>query len=103
VRVELHPEARLELRSAALWYDEQTTVSVTGSSPRSLPRWWYESIQLFPIWPGLLLVGKSARPVWIGFRIGRVPILESRALVLALAHASRRPLYWFYRLAADES
>lgn len=24
MRAELHPEARLELRSAALWYDEQT-------------------------------------------------------------------------------
>jgi len=52
VRLELHPEARAELRSAALWYDERrsglgdefiTEVSAAldriGDAPESYPAW----------------------------------------------------------------
>lgn len=56
MRLELHPEARAELRSAALWYDEQR--------------------------PGL------------GDEFEKH---EQHVLVLAIAHAKRRPLYWLTR------
>jgi hypothetical protein len=52
VRLELHPEARAELRSAALWYDEQrpglgdefiadvsATLEQIGGTPESYPAW----------------------------------------------------------------
>jgi hypothetical protein len=52
VRLELHPEARAELRSAALWYDEQrpglgdefiadvsATLDRIGGTPESYPAW----------------------------------------------------------------
>jgi hypothetical protein len=52
VRLELHPEARAELRSAALWYDEQrprlgdefiaevsATLDRIGEAPESYPAW----------------------------------------------------------------
>jgi hypothetical protein len=52
VRLELHPEARAGLRSAALWYDERrqglgdefiaevsATLNRTGDAPESYPPW----------------------------------------------------------------
>ena len=52
MRLELHPEARAELRSAALWYDEQrpglgdefiadvsATLDRIGGTPESYPAW----------------------------------------------------------------
>jgi hypothetical protein len=52
VRLELHPEARAELRRAALWYDEQrpglgdefiadvsATLDRIGGTPESYPVW----------------------------------------------------------------
>ena len=52
MRVELHPEARAELRSAALWYDERrpglgdefiagvlAALDRIGDAPESYPAW----------------------------------------------------------------
>ena len=52
MRLELHPEARAELRSAALWYDERrpglgdefiaevsASLNRVGDSPESYPAW----------------------------------------------------------------
>jgi len=52
VRLELHPEAQAELRSAALWYDERrpgldhefiaevsATLDRIGGAPESYPTW----------------------------------------------------------------
>ena len=52
MRLELHPEARSELRSAALWYDERrpglgdefiaevsATLDRIGDAPESYPPW----------------------------------------------------------------
>ena len=52
MRVDLHPEARLEFRSAALWYEERreglgeefiaavdAALLRIGKSPKSFPRW----------------------------------------------------------------
>ena len=79
MRAELHPEARLEIRSAALWYDEQTS----GAGDRFIAQ------------VTAALIGIEELPL-VAFEVQ-----ESRVLVLALAHARRRPLYWLHR-ATDE-
>ena len=101
MRLELHPEARAELRSAALWYDERRTglgdevvaeVSATldriGNAPES-----------YPAWPGTPTVDPLIRKA----TVQRFPYLiaferhEQHLLILAVAHAKRRPLYWLTR------
>jgi plasmid stabilization system protein ParE len=101
VRLELHPEARAELRSAALWYDERrsglgdefiTEVTATldriGGTPES-----------YPVWPRTRAAGPLIRKA----TIQRFPYViafekhEQHVLVLAVAHAKRRPLYWLMR------
>ena len=62
MRLELHPEARAELRSAAVWYNDQRKAT----------------IQRFPY-----VIAFEER--------------ERRVLLLAVAHAKRRPLYWLTR------
>jgi plasmid stabilization system protein ParE len=101
VRLELHPEAQAELRSAALWYDERRSglgdefvaeVSVAldriGNAPASFPAW--------PGTPGRIpLIRKTT--------VQRFPYViafeqhERHLLVLAVAHTRRRPLYWLTR------
>jgi toxin ParE1/3/4 len=101
VRVELHPEARAELRAAAIWYDERrprlgdefiaevsSTLHKIGESPAS-----------FQIWPGTSAAPLSIRraiinrfPYAIAFEVH-----SDHALVLAIAHTKRRPLYWLTR------
>jgi plasmid stabilization system protein ParE len=54
VRLELHPEARAELRSAALWYEERrpglgdefiSEISASLDRVRDTP-------ESYPVWPG---------------------------------------------------
>ena len=101
MRLELHPEARAELRSAALWYDERRSglgdefiaeVSAAldriGDAPES-----------YPAWPGT----PAADPLIRKATVQRFPYLiafekhQQHLLVLAVAHAKRRPLYWLTR------
>jgi hypothetical protein len=101
VRVELHPEALAELRTAAIWYDEQrpslgdefvfevsSTLARVGEAPAS-----------FPTWPGVPSTSPSIRKA----PVERFPYLlafevpSAHVLVLAIAHAKRRPLYWLDR------
>ena len=101
MRPELHPEARAELRSAALWYDERRSglgdefiaeVSATldriGDAPES-----------YPPWPRT----RAADPLIRKAIIQRFPYViafeehERHLLVLAVAHSKRRPLYWLRR------
>jgi plasmid stabilization system protein ParE len=101
VRVDLHPEARAELRSAALWYEERREglgvefiAAVDGAllkitkAPKSFPRW----------------VGTETAPAVIRkASVARFPYViafeehKRHALVLAVAHQKRRPLYWLTR------
>ena len=60
MRLVLHPEARQELRAAAIWYDDQRE--------------------------GL---GDE--------------FVQERTVILAFAHAKRRPLYWLSRLEASDA
>ena len=101
MRLELHPEARAELRSAALWYDERrpglgdefiaevsATLDRIGDAPES-----------YPAWPRTRAAGPLIRKA----TIQRFPYViafekhEQHVLVLAVAHAKRRPLYWLTR------
>ena len=98
MRLELHPEARAELRSAALWYDERRSglgdefvaeaaavLDRIADVPESHPTW------------------QAAGPMIRKATIHRFPYLiafenhEQHVLVLAVAHAKRRPLYWLTR------
>jgi toxin ParE1/3/4 len=101
VHVELHPDARAELRSAALWYDERRSglgdefiieVSVVldriGQAPDSYARW--PGTQETP--PLIRKAPLHQFPYLIAFEKH-----QRHSLVLAIAHAKRRPLYWLSR------
>lgn len=101
MRLELHPEARAELRSAALWYDERrpglggefiAEISVALGRIANAPT-------SCPAWPGTQARGALIRKT----TVQRFPYViafeehEQHLLVLAVAHAKRRPLYWLTR------
>jgi toxin ParE1/3/4 len=101
VRLELHPEARAEFRSAALWYDERRSglgddfISEVSAALDRIG----DAPECYPPWPhtraAALMIRKAT--------IQRFPYLiafekhEQHVLVLAVAHAKRRPLYWLAR------
>ena len=101
MRVELHPEARAELRSAAVWYDEQRlglgdefVAEVTETLARIA-----EASHSYALWPNVKdATGPIRRalvqrfPYAIAFEVH-----SDQIRVLALAHAKRRPLYWLAR------
>jgi toxin ParE1/3/4 len=101
VRVELHPEARAEVRAAALWYDEQRS----GLGDRFIERFdevlhrLEEAPPIYPVWPGT-----EVAPVPIHKAVlDQFPYLVAfelhtdSVLILAVAHAKRQPLYWLAR------
>ena len=101
MRVVLHPEARAELRAAAFWYDEQRpglggefVAEVTAVLERIAA-----TPNSFPLWPG---VSATPEPIRRGV-MHRFPYMVAfeahldHALVLAIAHGKRRPLYWLAR------
>jgi hypothetical protein len=107
VPVELHPEARAEIRAAALWYEERRAglgddfVSEISTALTRIE----ERAESFPVWPGT-----GERPVVIRkAAVRRFPYLVAfdihadHALVLAVAHARRRPLYWLARVSQGPS
>ena len=101
MRVELHPEARAEVRAAALWYEERRA----GLGDRFVVR-VNEALRRLEEAPAVY-------PVWPGTEVGPVPIHKAvldqfpylvafelhtdRVVVLAVAHAKRQPLYWLAR------
>ena len=101
MRLELHPEARAELRSAALWYNERRTglgdefiAEVSGTLDRI-----GNAPESYPAWPGTRVAGPLIRKA----TVQRFPYViafekhEQHLLILAVAHAKRRPLYWLTR------
>jgi plasmid stabilization system protein ParE len=101
VRLELHPEARAELRSAALWDDErhhglgdEVIVEISAALDRVA-----EAPESYPPRPETQAAGPLIRKA----TIQRFPYViafeghEEHVLVLAVAHAKRRPLYWLTR------
>jgi len=101
VRVELQADARTELRSATLWYEERQeglgdefVADVASAIDRVR-----EAPDSYSTWPGL-----ANRPFPIRrFILQRFPYVIAfephgdHILVLAIAHAKRRPLYWVTR------
>lgn len=101
MRVELHPDALLELRAAALWYDERQL----GLGDRFVDRF----AELF----GRLALAPAVYAVWPGTAGSPTPIRRAVAeqfpyvvafeahddhvRILAVAHGKRRPLYWLAR------
>ena len=101
MRIELHPEARAELRTASLWYEERQeqlggefldAVSVTLEKISKAP-------ELYPRWTGTeraaLVIRKALVerfPYSVAFEQH-----ESSLFVLTVAHQKRRPLYWLKR------
>ncbi len=99
--VELHPEAHVEFRSSALWYDERrdglgdefvAAIAVTLQRISEAP-------ESFPKWPGTPQASLDIRKA----TVDRFPYLvafeqhKNYAVVLGIAHQKRRPLYWLIR------
>jgi toxin ParE1/3/4 len=101
VRLGFHPEAMSELRAAAFWYDERSAglgdeflgeVNELGQRIAASPA-------SYPPWPGLSASHARIRralvdrfPYAVAFEVR-----EGDVVVLAVAHAKRRPLYWVVR------
>jgi toxin ParE1/3/4 len=101
VRLELHPEARAELRGAALWYDQRRVGlgdDFIGEVANTFDR-IAESADSFPKWPG----SREAFPLIRRATLQRFPYViafekhDQVVVVLAVAHGKRRPLYWLSR------
>ena len=91
MRAELHPEARAELRSAALWYEERRAEfgdRLIARFDEALER-VVSSPRLYPLWPG---TEQAPIPIRRAFEVH-----SERMLVLAVAHGKRQPLYWLAR------
>ena len=101
MRLELHPEARAELRRAAVWYEERRPglgdefISAISASLDRIS----DAPESYPAWPSTRAEGALIRkataqrfPYVIAFEKH-----EHHVLVLAIAHAKRRPLYWLTR------
>lgn len=101
MRIELHPEARAEVRAAARWYEERRAglgnefVGEIGITFTRLE----EAAERYPVWPGT----GNAPTIIRKAVVQRFPYLiafethATHVLVLAVSHAKRRPLYWLAR------
>ena len=102
MRVELHPEARAELRAAAFWYDERRArlgqaflVEVSASLNRIA-----NAPASFPLWPNVTgtAVPVQKAPVHRFPYVIAFEVHGDHVLVLAVAHSKRRPLCWLTRI-----
>ena len=101
MRIELHPEARAEFRSAAVWYDEQQlglgdefVAEVTETFARIA-----KAPYSYALWPNIKHAAVPIRRALVQ-RFPYVIAFEAHAdqiRVLAVTHAKRRPLYWLAR------
>ena len=107
MRVEFHPKARTEIRSAARWYEEHRSgLGEEFAKEISTALDGIEEAPLsFPLWPGTRGAARAIRkatvkrfPYLIGFEVH-----EDYLLVIAVAHAKRRPLYWLTRAGQEPS
>ena len=105
MRVDLHPEARAEFRSATLWYEERRDglgaefIAAIDAAFQRISK----APKSFPRWPGtekaLTIIRKTS--------VERLPYVvafeqhERHLFVLAVAHQKRRPLYWLSRAGQE--
>jgi hypothetical protein len=97
-----HPEADIEVESAALWYEDRQ-IGLGQDFLNELDRAFtliLESPDVWPLWPGV--------PESLGIRrflLARFPygiaydFTEAGVIVYAVAHFARRPGYWRDRLS----
>ena len=101
MRVRLLAQAEKEAQEAALWYEERRPglgdefISAISASLDRVS----DAPESYPAWPGTRAEGPLIRkattqrfPYMIAFEKH-----EHHVLVLAIAHAKRRPLYWLTR------
>lgn len=101
MRIDLHPEARAEVRAAAIWYDEReqglgdrfvsevaSVLTRIGDAPRSSPIWVESEAFREPVRKASV----RGFPYLIAFEV-----LRDTIFVLAVAHGKWRPLYWLPR------
>jgi plasmid stabilization system protein ParE len=101
VKLKLSAEAEAELTAAAAWYDDQrpglgdellAEIDVACEALRADPNAW-------PKWPDAALCEPPIRR----FLLSRFPfalayqVLSDCAVILAVAHTSRAPMYWASR------
>jgi toxin ParE1/3/4 len=103
VNLEVHPEARGELRAAALWYETQraglgdefvdevtAVIAALSDAPNVWSRW--------PNVPQHLNIHRAQVerfPYAVAYQVA-----DENLYVLAVAHQKRRPLYWLARASA---
>jgi hypothetical protein len=101
LRIELHSDAEEELHAAAAWYDDQRP-GLGDELLAEVDRWLVaisESPGVWPAWPGI----PGTEPVIRRALLDRFPyaiayqVSEDKLVILAIAHTSRRPLYWSRR------
>jgi plasmid stabilization system protein ParE len=95
--VDFHPEASNEVVSARRWYDEQSATAARRFQNEIDQA--VEAIDSFPLrWPVGILKTRFLTLEHFPYSVIYRP-RESGVLVLAVAHASRRPGYWKGRLS----
>jgi hypothetical protein len=101
VKVELHPEAEVELYEAAAWYDDERP-GLGDDFVVEMTRWLdviAEGPSTWPKWPDAQELDPPIRkalsnkfPYAIAYQAQ-----SNHVWVLAFAHTSRRPFYWAKR------
>lgn len=101
LRVEFHPEALAELEADVLWYEARErglgaeffqAIVVVAQGAAEVPDRW----PLFPdVRPALVVRRRVLHrfPYVLAFKV-----YGERLVVLAVAHARRRPRYWVHRV-----
>ena len=98
VRLELHPEAEDELFHDAAWYDDQR-LGLGDEFLEHVYRWFAVVLESPNIWPRWADTPTDLDPIIRRLVIDRFPysvayqVFADHVLVLAVAHASREPLY----------
>ena len=105
MKVQLHPEAEVELYEAAAWYDDQRP-GLGDDLLTEMTRWLdviAEAPSTWPKWPDAPDLAPPIRRVLtdrFSYSIA-YQAHSSRIWVLAFAHTSRRPLYWTKRVKPE--
>ena len=105
MRIDLHPEARVELRSAVLWYEERSD-GLGGEFVAAVDAAFHrirQTPEMFPRWLGTESTPGTIRKA----PVERFPYViaferkERHILVLAVSHQKRRPFYWLERATQE--
>ncbi|MCA9727760.1 MAG: type II toxin-antitoxin system RelE/ParE family toxin [Candidatus Eisenbacteria bacterium] len=102
MKLQLHTEAEEEVFQAAAWYQER--VSGLGDDfLNEVDHWFAVLVETpfgWPRWPrGPRLTSPIRRALLRRFPFAiAYQVFEDRVFVLAVAHTSRRPLYWVTRV-----